>query len=139
MEKGDISNVVTSRLIVTWDALTEEVVVPKKRFGIVVGHETVRRIVPATLLTLWNFNEKVAVTIEMACFGVDMDTARDRLAVLDERGSHPITHVSAYADVADLVADLPYRPDVVGVLDAEANAARYGGRGITLEYLTRII
>ena len=139
MYKGDISNVVPQRLIVTWDALTEDVVVPKKRFGIITGHTTERRLVPAVLLTLWNFSETVPVTVEMTCFGVDRETAEQRLADLDARGGHPITQASTYVDIADLINDLPYRPDVVGVLDVAENTARYGGRGITLDYLTRII
>jgi len=140
MQKGDISNVVPQRLIVTWDALTEDVVVPKKRFGIITtGHTVERRLVSSVLLTLWNFSEAVPVTVELTCFGVDIHTATERLDALDARGGHPITQVSTYLDIYDLINDLPYRPDVVGVLDVEENTARYGGRGITLDYLTRII
>jgi len=50
-----------------------------------------------------------------------------------------INYSMAYDDVEELVEGLPYRPDVMGVVDVSDNQARYGSMGMGLQHLDRAI
>jgi hypothetical protein len=138
MQGGDLSNQTPPRLVVTWEALTEPVTEERRFLGIKVGTTESRRIVPSMLLYLWRYTERAGVIVELVNFGVDQTEADRRLGVLDRRGANPMNYTVVYDDIEELIADLPYRPDVIGVLDQPANQARYGGLGIGVGHLNRI-
>jgi hypothetical protein len=45
---------------------------------------------------------------------------------LDNLGTNPFNYAKAYNVVADLVAELPYRPEVKNVIDIPERGLRYG-------------
>ena len=139
MLHGDIDNSSPRRIIVTWEALTEPVVHNRKVLGFTVGHTETRVLRPAALVQVWRFTERSGLVVELVNFGVDQDEADRRLGVLDRRGTNPVNYSTTYDDVSALLADLPYRPDVLGVLDDPSRQAMYGGLGIGFDHLTRMI
>lgn len=139
MQGGDISNAVAPRLLVTFEVMTREQVDERRVLGMVLGRATRRVVDPVAATRLWRYTQRVPLVVEMVNFGVDEEEAARRLGMLDARGANAVNHSSAYRDVDDLLDDLPFRPDVIGVLDVPGNQARYGRRGIGIEYLDRVI
>lgn len=139
MENGDLSNESPRRLLVTYDALTVIEEEPRKFLGITTGTTTRRRFDRVALNWLWRYTQRAPLRIELVSFGVDQSEADRRLEELDRRGSHPINYSTAYMDVAELVDDLPWRPEVLGVLDIPERQLMYGSRGIDKGTLERVI
>lgn len=139
MEKGDISDGVPPRLLVTYEAVTTSVVEPKKILGVEVGSQTRRVFDRVTLNRLWRYTDRAPLRIELVNYGVTQDEADRRLQQLDEIGTNSINYSTAYADIDSLLRELPYRPDVMGVLDIPENQARYGLAGVGIDYLDRML
>ena len=55
--------------------------------------------------------------------------------ILDNMGTNPFRYFTAYESVGHLVAELPYRPEVVGVLDKPERLLRYGHWGLDINSL----
>jgi hypothetical protein len=125
--------------LVTYDALTKEETEDRKFLGVKTGTTTRRRFDPVALNWLWRYTQRAPLRIELVNFGVDQVEADRRLDELDRRGSHPINYSVAYMDVAELVDDLPWRPEVLGVLDVPERQLMYGSRGIDKGTLERVI
>ena len=136
---GDIDNGSPLRLLVTYEVVTEEFVAPRRRIGIVVGTETRRRFDRVSLNRLWRYTERTPVRVELVNFGVPQSEADDRLRALDAFGMSSVNYSTAYEDLQELVEGLPYRPDVMGVVDVPENQARYGSMGMGLQHLDRAI
>ena len=136
---GDIDNGSPLRLLVTYEVVTEEFVAPRRRVGIVVGMETRRRFDRVSLNRLWRYTERTPVRVELVNFGVPQSEADDRLRALDAFGMSSVNYSTAYEDLQELVEGLPYRPDVMGVVDVPENQARYGSMGMGLQHLDRAI
>lgn len=137
MYKGDLSNEVTKRILVTYEAVTEEILVPKKFMGLVTGTQADRRFDRRLLNQLWRYTDRFPVRLEMVNFGVSQREADARHDRIDQRGMNPFNYSLAYESIEELLIDLPYRPDVLGVLDIPENQARYGGRGLGIDHLER--
>jgi hypothetical protein len=135
MQGGDISNDSTRRIIVTWEAITDEHVAPRRFLGITTGMTMERSLNPTALLTLWRYTDRQPATVELACFD-DADVDK-RMEMLDRIGSNPFRYVVNYDSIDFLVATLAYRPDVIAVIDVPENTARYGGLGVGYNYLMR--
>jgi hypothetical protein len=136
---GDIDNGSPLRLLVTYEVVTEEFMAPRRRIGIVVGMETRRRFDRVSLNRLWRYTERTPVRVELVNFGVSQSEADDRLRALDAFGMSSVNYSTAYEDLQELVEGLPYRPDVMGVVDVPENQARYGSMGMGLQHLDRAI
>lgn len=136
---GDIDNGSPLRLLVTYEVVTEEFMAPRRRIGIVVGMETRRRFDRVSLNRLWRYTERTPVRVELVNYGVPQSEADDRLRALDAFGMSSVNYSTAYEDLQELVAGLPYRPDVMGVVDVSENQARYGSMGMGLQHLDRAI
>lgn len=139
MQGGDIANTTAPRLLVTYEALTTEAREDKTFLGLKTGSKTRRVIDPVATTRLWRYTQRIPLVVEMVNFGVDEEEAQRRLDLLDARGANAINVSSVYTGISDLVEDLPYRPDVLGVLDRPENLARYGRRGIDVDYFDRVM
>jgi hypothetical protein len=139
MYKGDISNEISKRLIVTYELLTEESKSPRKILGIPAGNTTRRKFNRLILNQLWRYTDRFPMQVEMVNYGVDEDEAARRLDLLDAFGTNPVNFSTVYETIEELVDDLPYRVEVLGVMDVPENQARYGTRGVSMDYLGRVL
>ena len=131
MKGGDISNEVPMRVVVTLDCILDRKPAMKKVLGIPVFKEEVtynRR----ALSLFWNFAQKFGYSMEIAGFGYTRKEMKDILEDLDNMGTNPFNYYTAYQTVSDLVSELPYRPELVGVVDIPERGLRYGGKFIDL-------
>lgn len=135
MKNGDISNELPRRIIVVSDIfLTVELKVEKKLkfFPVPKVDKKIRREI---LSFLYLYTTKNGVTLELASFELDQDELSKTVDVLDSMGTNPFRYFSAYDSVDHLVAELPYRPEVVGVLDTPNRLLRYGHWGLDIQSL----
>lgn len=132
MRNGDISNELPKRIIVTTDVILDiEVRVEKKFkvFKIPRVQRTLRRDVASHLYLIASRRE---VTVELVSFDLQQEDLQEIMDWLDEVGTNPFRYASVYDSKAELVKELPYRPEVIGVLDLPKNLLLYGHWGLDL-------
>lgn len=128
MEKGNISNEFPSRILVNVALLTEDTPEVKRVLGIIPVTKINRKFDRIALNKLWQFTSRMGVTLELfdtGCTQEEMDKAYE---LLDRAGINPFRSAVAYDSLGDLVRELPYRPDVIGVLDLPEKAFVYGSK-----------
>lgn len=137
MMNGDISNETSPRIIVSIDVVAESEIVENKRFARSAQVERkVKGINNLALSHLWNMANKYGLSVELLAYEDDLWTQEmlDKfMARLDNRGANPFNYAQVYEDVASFVGDMPYRPNLQGVIDTRERVARYGSKGIELE------
>jgi hypothetical protein len=130
MKHGDISNELPKRIIVAIDVfLTTELKV-SKRFKILPVVKSNTNVNRQVLSQLYIYTTQKGVTLELASFDMDEDGLSELMDKLDNMGTNPFRYYSSYESVNHLVAELPYRPEVVGVLDIQSRQLRYGHWGL---------
>jgi hypothetical protein len=126
MKGGDISNEVPQRVIVTLDCIIDRRPIVTKKFGFI---STVQDEVSYSRLALarfWKFAQDYGYSLELAGFGYTKKEMKEILEDLDNMGTNPFNYATAYRAIADLVSELPYRPDVKNVIDIPSRGMRYG-------------
>ena len=125
MRGGDISNEIPQRVLVTLDCIIDRRPSLKKVLGLMVAEEevTYNRL---ALATFWRFRDSYEYTLELVGFEYSQKEMDEVLEDLDNLGTNPFNYASAYNVVADLVAELPYRPEVKHVIDIPERGLRYG-------------
>lgn len=139
MQGGDISNAIPGRIIVTYDYVTYDAPRPKRLLGVVVGTTHVRQISSPTLSLLSRLSAKVDARLELAVFDASDEEADQVLSEMDKRSWQPFNYARGYDSPLALVSDLPYRPEVLGVIDVDERMGAYGSYGISMDYLARAI
>ena len=130
MRKVDISNELPKRVIVTTDVFLKVDVSVKKKYKIfstVEKNKTIRRDI---LSRLYLFTTNRGVTLELASFDMDEEELAVFVDRLDNAGTNPFRYFTSYESVNHLVQELPYRPEVIGVLDTPDKLLRYGHWGL---------
>jgi hypothetical protein len=87
---------------------------------------------------LWNLATKFGLSVELAGFEDDYWTQQmmdDFMERMERRGSNPFNYSELYATITDLIDELPYRPNLRGVVDVPGRVARYGSYGVELQNL----
>lgn len=138
MINGDISNETPPRLIVAIDVVAKSDLEEAKGFL----NRGMKRtnIIPnnVALSHLWNISDKFGLSVELAAYKdevwtqEDLDAFMDRL---DRRGANPFNYAELYINIDDFIADMPYRPNLKGVVDLRERVMRYGSYGIELNNL----
>ena len=135
MRNGDISNELPKRIIVVSDVfLTVELKVQKK-FKIIPVVNKDTKIRRELLSKLYLFTSRRGVTLELASFQLNDEQLDQLMDYLDSMGTNPFRYFSSYGSIEDLIEELPYRPEVVGVLDMPSNLLRYGHWGMDFNQL----
>lgn len=135
MRNGDISNELPKRILVVSDIfLTVELNVKKvlKIFPVAKVDKKIRRDI---LSYLYLYTTKQGVTLELVSYELSDDDLSKVIDMLDSMGTNPFRYFSSYESVNHLVAELPYRPEVVGVLDTPTRLLRYGHWGLDFNKL----
>jgi hypothetical protein len=129
MEHGDLDNSSPPRVVLLLDCLLEGALPKKKRF------QSSRAYVDSIPL---NFEQGLArvhvyflrnqVRIELALVGLDGSMAEAFEERLDREGMHPIAWCVAYPNREYLRNTLPYRPEILYVVDVDPRTATFWGR-----------
>ncbi len=131
MKGGDISNEVPLRVVVTLDCILDRAPTLKKVLGIpVFGEESLYN--RQSLSLFWRFGEKFGYTLELVGFGYSKKEMEEVLEDLNNLGTNPFNYVNRYNSVADLVGELPYRPELKGVVDIPSRGLRYGSKYLAM-------
>ena len=125
MRGGDISNEIPMRVIVTLDCILSRELKFNRVLGIQVPYEEVTYSRQA-LSSFWRFRDKNEYTLELVGFEHSQEQMDNVLEDLDNLGTNPFNYSKAYPVVADLVAELPYRPEIKYVIDISSRGMRYG-------------
>jgi len=135
MRKGDISNDLPKRIIVTADTFLDydiKVVKKLKVFPVTTKDIKYNR---SLLSRLYVFAQNVGYTMELASFTLNDDELQTMVDKLDRMGTNPFRYFTSYESIEHLVSELPYRPEVVGVLDLPSRMLRYGHWGLDFTQL----
>ena len=130
MKNGDISNELPKRIIVVSDVFLQTELKVTKRFKILPVVKTDTNVNRQTLSQLYIYTTRKGVTLELASFDKNEEDLGEFMDKLDNMGTNPFRYYSSYESVSHLVAELPYRPEVVGVLDIQSRQLRYGHWGL---------
>lgn len=132
MQGGDISNGSPGRIIATMDTFIDTAVVEEKILGVFKKESIEYSYNRAALSKLWHFSAKVGVVLELVGYGRTQEEMDRVLDDLNNLGTNPFGYAKAYASIQDVVDELPYRPELLGVVDVPTNALRYGSKYIDI-------
>jgi hypothetical protein len=128
MRGGDISNESPKRVFVTLDCIIEVVDKEHKLLGMpflkVNRKEYEYNIL--SLNKLWNFSGRLGLALDIAGIGRSQEDMDRVLEDLNNTGANPFSRAYGFDSIDALVSQLPYRPDLAGVIDDPKNALRYG-------------
>lgn len=129
MQNGDISNALPIRALVTADVITDSYEETKRVLGIprVKKRVEYNRLV---LSHLYMVTVRRGWTMELISFSHSEKELADLVLYLDKFGTNPFRYATAYKNVQKLVDELPYRPEVIGVIDLPERLLRYGRWGL---------
>jgi hypothetical protein len=138
MINGDISNETPPRLIVVVDTVvSSEVEENKQLFRGAKLSRKVTTLNNAMLSSLWNKSFKFGLSVELAAFEDALWTEElltGLMSRLDNRGANPFNYAEVYPNIEYFVSDLPYRPNLQGVVDLPERLLRYGSWGLDLDF-----
>ena len=79
---------------------------------------------------LYMVSLKRGITMELVSFNHSEDEMIELMVHLDKVGTNPFRYGTSYKSVDALVKELPYRPEVIGVIDMPSRLLRYGRWGM---------
>ena len=68
--------------------------------------------------------------MELISFTHSEKELADVVLYLDKFGTNPFRYATSYKNIDTLVNELPYRPEVIGVIDMPERLLRYGRWGL---------
>jgi hypothetical protein len=135
MLKGDISNELPKRVIVVIDTFLDVEVSVKKQFKVIPVTKRTETFNRSILSRLYVFSQRVGYTLELDSFNSTEEPLEVVTEKLDKMGTNPFRYFTAYTAIDHLVNELPYRPEVIGVLDLPTRLLRYGHWGMDFSQL----
>jgi len=130
MQGNDISNAMPQRVIVTADVITDVYEDQKYVLGFVPVKKNRKEYNRLVLSHLYMTSLKRGITMELVSFTHSEEEMAKLMLHLDKVGTNPFRYGSSYKSVDKLVSELPYRPEVIGVIDIPARLLRYGRWGM---------
>jgi hypothetical protein len=135
MRKGDISNELPRRVIVISDTFIDYEVTVKKRLKVIPVKDKKANFNRTLLSRLYVFAQNIGYTMELASFTLKEEELSLVVDKLDHMGTNPFRYFTVYESIDHLINELPYRPEVVGVLDLPTRLMRYGHWGLDFTQL----
>lgn len=132
MYKGDISNAFTKRVLVTTDGILNWESSVKKVLKFIPKIEKKYTFNAQVLSHIYLWATRTEYTFELISFDMNQDELDEVIEHLERSGTNPFRYATVYSSVDHLVTELPYRPDVVGVMDRPDRLLRYGSWGMDL-------
>lgn len=127
---NDISNAMPQRVLVTVDVITDTYEDVKKKFLVIPVRQRRKEYNRLVLSHLYMFTTKSSMTLELVSFAHSEKEMVELMNYLDKIGTNPFRYGSSYKSVDAVVAELPFRPEVVGVIDIPSRLLRYGRWGM---------
>ena len=128
MQAGDISNATPPRALVHLDLVVKKQPEFSKILGLIPVTRERAYYDRMVLNALWLHTSRYAVNLEL----FDIDASQSDMDVvmedLERIGTNPFRWASSYRSLNALIDELPYRPEVVGVMDVPERALRYGSK-----------
>jgi len=131
MQYGDISNELPKRLLVHLDVVTTSTPEVTKKFKVIPKVSYKVEYNMGALSRFYLYTSRVGTTLELISTDRDDEATKEIIDYLDRVGTNPFRYYRAYDSVEQLVAELPYRPEVTGVVDLPNRLLRYGHWGLT--------
>lgn len=135
MRYGDISNELPKRILVTTDVILEVEVQMEKKFKFFKVPKVNKKLRREVASYLYLVTTRREITLELISFDLDEEQLQSVMDWLDTVGTNPFRYHSVYSSSKELVKELPYRPEVIGVLDLPQNLLRYGHWGMDMSSL----
>jgi hypothetical protein len=136
MKDGDISNVSSPQVICVIDLVVGIVQEETKSFLTKKTTSKVGSIDLQNANKLWVMSNKYEISLELAAFeseGWTEDLLDKAFEKLERRVVNPFNYWQLYEDSQELVAGLPYRPNLKAVLDIPSRVAQYGSAGVQID------
>jgi len=130
MQNGDISNTMPQRLMVVLDVIVDVYTDTRKVLGFIPVVKTRTEYNRLVLSHLYMISLKRGVTLELIGFGKSESELNEVMVYLDKYGTNPFRYATPYKNVEKLVDELPYRPELLGVIDTPDRLLRYGRWGL---------
>lgn len=130
MQNNDISNALPQRVLVTVDVISDVYEDKKKKLKVIPVTEKRVEYNRLVLSHLYLISLKRGWTMELISFTHNEEEIAEVMLYLDKFGTNPFRYASAYKNVETLVSELPYRPEIIGVLDMPERLMRYGRWGL---------
>lgn len=128
MQGGDIDNSGPGRMMVHLDVIVIRRPELTKVLGVIPVTREKSYYDRVAMNRFWLFTSRHAVSLEVfdyGCTQYDMDRVMEDL---DRIGTNPFRWATAYRNSNELVDELAYRPEVVGVMDVPERAFFYGSK-----------
>lgn len=132
MKNGDISNELPKRVLVTTDVVLERFVMTKTKFKVFKIPTITKKLRREIASYLYMVTTRREITLELISFDLTEEELFEVVEWLDVIGTNPFRYHSAYKSIDALVKELPYRPEIIGVLDKPQNLLRYGHWGLDM-------
>lgn len=129
MYKGDLSNSMPRRVLVNADVLIVKMPTTAKKYRFFKVKSTHIVFDKFLLNKFFQYATRLGITLELVSFEYKLPELEVIYNDLDRAGLNPFRAYSYYASPKKLVADLPYRPEVNGVIDPE-HQLMYGRWGL---------
>jgi hypothetical protein len=129
MYKGDISNDTPKRVLVNSEVLFIKTQTITKRFKFVKHVRENLTFDKFLLNKFYVYGVRNALTLELISFEYEDAKLEIIFNEIDRAGTNPFKYYTHYSSPKKLVADLPYRPEVVGVIDPQ-HQMMYGKWGL---------
>lgn len=141
MKGGDISNATPPKIVVLVDVVATLIQKETISGSGLFKKKSVKSSFSLNLKEishLWTVGNRFGLSIELAGFedqGWTQDDLEKVMDTLERQVSNPFNYAEVYPDVDQLVALLPYRNNLKGVIDLPGRVARYGSYGVELSNL----
>lgn len=135
MQHGDLSNELPKRVLVTTDSFSTVEPILKKKWKFIPSVSKELKIRKDLLSKFYLFTTVKGVILEVVSYDLDNEQLLTLMNTLDEMGTNPFRYSNAYDSLESLVSNLPFRPEVLGVIDVPSNILRYGHWGMDFNYL----
>lgn len=135
MYKGDISNDVPKRILIVADVFTQTTEVTKKTKLFFKKTIYLKNFNRGLLSKIYLVANNSPFTFEMVSFGMSEEDLVVSFNNLDREGTNPFRYWNAYASQKELIAALPFRPEVAFVVDIPSRKGMYGHWGLDITEL----
>ena len=130
MRYGDLSNQMPRRLLVHLDLFLIKKPRVEKKFRLFPQVKYDLDYDRLFLNKLYLFTTQAEITLELVSFEHNDEELLLIYNELDRVGTNPFRYHSVFKSAEDLVSKLPYRPEVIGVLDIDERKLMYGHWGL---------